>query len=146
MLRLFSVVALALITVAIPVRAAGINILAFGDSLTAGFGLPPDDAFPVKLEAALKAKGHDARVINAGVSGDTSTAGRDRLDWVLTGDVTAVIVALGANHALRCIAPKGTEKAASEILARLKTRYLSVLLAGRQVSGRIGPCYFVPFK
>ena len=145
MLRLFSVVALALITAAIPVRAAGINILAFGDSLTAGFGLPPDDAFPVKLEAALRAKGHDVRVINAGVSGDTSTAGRDRLDWVLTGDVNAVIVELGANDALRGIDPKGTEKALSDTLAALKTRHLPVLLAGMKAPRNLGPDYVERF-
>ena len=77
------------------------TILALGDSLTAGYGLQPSDAFPVKLEAALKASGHDVTVINAGVSGDTTLDGLTRLDWSLSEDVDAVIVELGANDALR---------------------------------------------
>src|SRR5437868_6610943 len=145
MLRLFPVVALVVMTAAFPANAATLNILAFGDSLTAGFGLSPGDAFPVKLEAALKAKGHDVRVINAGVSGDTSTAGRDRLDWVLTDDVNAVIVELGANDALRGIDPKGTEKALSDILARLRTRHLPALLAGMRAPRNLGPDYVERF-
>ena len=75
-----------------------------GDSLTAGYGLQPSDAFPVKLEAALKAKGHDVKVVNAGVSGDTALDGFSRLDWSLSEDVDAVIVELGANDALRGLA------------------------------------------
>jgi len=126
---------------ALPAGAATLNILALGDSLTAGYGLAPDDAFPVKLETALKAKGEDVRVINGGVSGDTSTAGRDRLDWVLSDDVNAVVVELGANDALRGIEPKGTEAALSDILTALKARRLPALLAGMEAPRNLGPDY-----
>ena|SRR5438105_3995936 len=145
MLRLISVVALAWILAALPLRAASFNILALGDSLTAGFGLPPDNAFPVKLESALKSEGLDARVINGGVSGDTSSDGRDRLDWVLTGDVDAVIVELGANDALRGIDPGGTEAALADILARLGARRLPALLAGMRAPRNLGPDYVERF-
>jgi len=145
MLRLISVVALAWILAALPLRAASFNILALGDSLTAGFGLPPDNAFPVKLESALKSEGLDARVIDGGVSGDTSSDGRDRLDWVLTGDVDAVIVELGANDALRGIDPGGTEAALADILARLGARRLPALLAGMRAPRNLGPDYVERF-
>jgi acyl-CoA thioesterase I len=144
MLRLFSAVCL-LILAALPAGADTINILAFGDSLTAGFGVAPDDAFPVKLEAALKAKGHDVRIINGGVSGDTSTAGRDRLDWVLTPEVKAVIVELGANDALRGIKPSDTQKALSDVLTTLNARRLPVLLAGMKAPRNLGPDYVEAF-
>ena len=81
--------------------AQTVTLLALGDSLTAGYGLQPSDAFPVKLEAALKARGHDVKVINAGVAGDTALDGASRLDWALSDDVDAVIVEFGANDALR---------------------------------------------
>src|SRR6266542_4354676 len=145
MLRLVSVVAFLLIIAALPAAAAGIVVLAFGDSLTAGLGVAPDDAFPVKLEAALKAKGHDVRVINAGVSGDTAAAGRDRLDWVLSDDVSAVIVELGANDALRGVDPEGTKAALSDILAKLRSRKLPVLLAGMRAPRNLGPDYVERF-
>jgi acyl-CoA thioesterase-1 len=118
-----------------------ITILAFGDSLTAGLGVDPESAFPAKLEAALKARGHNVRVINAGVSGDTAAAGRDRLDWVLTDDVDAVIVELGANDALRGIAPAETRIALNAILEALKQRNLPVLLAGMLAPRNLGPDY-----
>jgi acyl-CoA thioesterase-1 len=145
MVRLISVVVLALVMAALPAGAATTNILAFGDSLTAGLGVAPDDAFPVKLEAALRAKGHDVRVINGGVSGDTSSAGRERLDWVLGDDVDVVIVELGANDALRGIDPKGTDAALADILARLASRKLPVLLAGMRAPRNLGPDYVEHF-
>lgn len=118
-----------------------VTILAFGDSLTAGLGVDPQSAFPAKLEEALKARGHDVRVINAGVSGDTAAAGRDRLDWVLTDDIDAVIVELGANDALRGIAPAETRTALTAILETLKQRNLPVLLAGMLAPRNLGPDY-----
>lgn len=118
-----------------------VTILAFGDSLTAGLGVDPQSAFPTKLEEALKARGHDVRVINAGVSGDTAAAGRDRLDWVLTDDIDAVIVELGANDALRGIAPAETRTALTAILEMLKQRNLPVLLAGMLAPRNLGPDY-----
>ena len=104
------------------VRAETISILALGDSLTAGYGLDPPQAFPVKLEAALKAKGHDVVIVNAGVSGDTASQGAARLDWSLTDDVDAVIVELGANDALRGLPPEQAEAALDEILTSSKPR------------------------
>jgi acyl-CoA thioesterase-1 len=143
--RLLSVVLLALLMAVVPAKAATVTILALGDSLTAGYGLPPDDAFPVKLEAALKAKGHDVRVVNAGVSGDTSAAGRDRLDWVLTDDVDAVIVELGANDALRGIPANDTQDALKTVLLKLKDSKRTVLLAGMKAPRNLGPDYVEHF-
>jgi len=140
MLR-FLLLALFLV-IAVPAHADDeITILAFGDSLTAGLGVDPQSAFPAKLEAALKTRGHNVRVINAGVSGDTASAGRDRLDWVLTEDVDAVIVELGANDALRGIAPAETRIALAAILETLKQRNLPVLLAGMLAPRNLGPDY-----
>jgi acyl-CoA thioesterase I len=124
---------------------AMITILAFGDSLTAGYGLDPDEAFPVRLEAVLNAKGHKVRVINAGVSGDTSAAGRDRLDWALSDDVDAVIVELGANDALRGMSPDQTRAALSAILATLKARKIPTLVAGMMAPRNLGPDYAAAF-
>jgi acyl-CoA thioesterase I len=128
-----------------PVKAEPITILALGDSLTAGYGLAPEDAFPVKLEAALKAKGHDVRIVNAGVSGDTASAGRDRLDWALTDDVDAVVVELGANDALRGMDPKLTRIALEDILRKLQAHNLPVLLAGMKAPRNLGPEYAASF-
>lgn len=124
-----------------PVQAQSLRILALGDSLTAGLGVDPADAFPAKLEAALKARGHDIVIANAGVSGDTSTAGAERLDWALADPVDAVILELGANDALRGIDPDQTEKALDRILAELKSRKLPVLFAGMLAPRNLGPDY-----
>jgi acyl-CoA thioesterase-1 len=145
MRRLFSVALLMLLMATIPAGASTINILALGDSLTAGFGLGPDDAFPSQLEAALKVRGHDVRIINAGVSGDTAGAARDRLDWVLTDDVSAVILELGANDALRGIDPEQTKAAISAILGKLAARKLPVLLAGMRAPRNLGPDFAARF-
>jgi acyl-CoA thioesterase I len=126
-------------------RAETITILALGDSLTAGLGLDPGQAFPARLEAALKAKGHDVAVQNAGVSGDTSSAGRDRLGWALTDDIDAVIVELGANDALRGIDPAETRKALEAILSELDARKLPVLIAGMRAPINLGPDYAAKF-
>lgn len=124
-----------------PLQAQSLRILALGDSLTAGLGVDPADAFPAKLEAALKARGHDIVITNAGVSGDTSTAGAERLDWALGDPVDAVIVELGANDALRGIDPEQTEKALDRILVELKARKLPVLFAGMLAPRNLGPDY-----
>lgn len=122
-------------------EAKPITILALGDSLTAGFGLQPSDAFPVKLEAALRNKGHDVAVVNAGVSGDTALDGASRLNWALSEDVSAVIVELGANDALRGLPPGQAEQALDDILTRLKSRGLPVLLAGMRAPPNLGVEY-----
>lgn len=139
---------LALILLLSPLPAIAqetVTILAFGDSLTAGLGVDPQSAFPAKLEEALKAREHNVRVINAGVSGDTTAAGRDRLDWVLTDDIDAVIVELGANDALRGMAPAQTRTALTAILEALKQRNLPVLLAGMLAPRNLGPDYAASF-
>lgn len=125
--------------------AQPVTILVLGDSLTAGLGLPAPDAFPSKLETALRAKGHDVRVVNAGVSGDTSSDGRDRLDWALDGSVNAVIVELGANDALRGVRPEDTRRALDDILATLQSRKLPVLVAGMKAPRNLGPQYTAAF-
>src|SRR5262245_18574074 len=102
----------ALLTAAFVMPAAAqdrpVKIVALGDSLTAGFGLAAGDAFPVKLQRALKAKGIEVEIVNAGVSGDTATGGLERLDWAVTPDTDAVIVELGANDMLRGVDPRVT--------------------------------------
>ena len=145
MLRFLSVLVFTLWMAALPSAAATITILAVGDSLTAGLGVAPVDAFPAKLEAALKARGHDVRVQNAGVSGDTSTAAQERLSWVLTDDVGAVIVELGANDALRGIDPMNTDAALAAILTELASRRLPVLFAGMRAPPNLGNDYIKRF-
>lgn len=124
-----------------PLQAQTLHVLAFGDSLTAGLGVDPGQAFPVRLEAALKAKGHDVVITNAGVSGDTASAGADRLDWSLTPEINAVIVELGANDALRGIDPAETEKALDGILSTLQGRKLPVLFIGMLAPRNLGADY-----
>jgi acyl-CoA thioesterase I len=140
-----SVVLVALIFMVFPVSAETKRILALGDSLTAGFGLAPDQAFPVKLEAALKAKGHDVVIVNAGVSGDTIAQGEARLDWALGEPADAVIVELGANDALRGLDPAQAEAALARILETLQKRNLPVLIAGMKAPPNLGPEYLAKF-
>ena len=121
------------------------KIVAFGDSLTAGLGLPAQDAFPAKLQAALKAKGIDATVANAGVSGDTAAGGLERLDWSVPGDTDAVILELGANDALRGLEPALAQKALNAILDKLAGRHVPVLLAGMKAPRNLGSNYTAKF-
>ena len=121
------------------------KIVALGDSLTAGLGLPAQDAFPAKLRAALKAKGIDTTVANAGVSGDTAAGGLERLDWSVPGDTDAVILELGANDALRGLEPALTQKALNAILDKLAGRHVPVLLAGMKAPPNLGPDYTAKF-
>jgi len=127
-------------------QARPVAIVALGDSLTAGYQLPPGDAFPVKLQAALKARGLDVTVENAGVSGDTSTGGLERLDWAVGDGVDAVILKLGANDALRGIDPAVTRRNLDEILARLKARGIAVLLTGMLAPPNMGPQFAAAFN
>lgn len=124
---------------------APVKIVALGDSLSAGYGLPGQDAFPAKLAAALKAKGIAVDIINAGVSGDTASGGLGRLDWSVPDGTDAVIVELGANDALRGIDPKVTRTALDTILGKLKARKMAVLLAGMQAPRNMGPDYVRDF-
>ncbi len=127
------------------VLAGTLTVLVLGDSLSAGYGLDPSEAFTVKLEEALRAKGHDVKVVNAGVSGDTAAAGLARLDWSLEGSVDAVIVELGANDALRGLPVPQAEQALDQILVKLGERKLPVLLAGMQAPRNMGAEYAAAF-
>ena len=144
MLKLFTALALLALT-AVGAAAAPVTILALGDSLTAGLGVGPAEAFPVRLEAALQAKGHDVKVINAGVSGDTAADGAARLDWALAEPVNAVIVELGANDALRGLPVAQAEQALDRLLAALAAKKLPVLLAGMRAPPNMGPEYQAAF-
>jgi acyl-CoA thioesterase I len=146
-LRLSAV--LATVSFALPLAGQAqtrpIRIAAFGDSLSAGYGLPQRAAFFAVLERELKAKGLNVVVENAAVSGDTSSAGRDRLDWSIQDGTELVIVELGANDALRGIDPKITEGALDAILARLKERGMAAVLAGMRAPPNNGPEYVKAF-
>ena len=115
-----------------------IKIVALGDSLTAGYNLPASAAFPVRLERALRAKGHVVEVANAGVSGDTASGGLARLDWSVPDGTAAVIVELGANDMLRGIDSKVTQRAIEEIVRRLTERRIAVLIAGMRAIPNLG--------
>ena len=119
---------------------------AFGDSLSAGYGLPESEAFPARLEAALRETGTTVRVINAGVSGDTSAGGRARLNWLLADGPDAVIVELGANDALRGVDPKETRGNLSTILETLNERGVRVLLTGMMAPPNLGDRYAKTFN
>lgn len=122
-----------------------LKIVALGDSLTAGFGLPAEATFPARLTAALKAKGIAASVVNAGVSGDTASGGLGRLDWSVPQGTEAVILELGANDALRGIDPTVTKTALDTIIRKLKDRHIAVLLAGMRAPRNLGPDYVSAF-
>lgn len=128
-----------------PARAEPLVIAAFGDSLSAGYQLAPEDAFPAQLERALKARGHDVRVLNASVSGDTTTSGLARLDWSLGEEVDAAIVELGANDALRGLPVDVTRENLEAIVGRLKERGITVLLAGMRAPRNMGEDYAEAF-
>ena len=114
-----------------PDRSAQQKIIAFGDSLTAGFGIPQDEAYPAALQAILDAEGYPYEVINAGVSGETSAGGIRRLDWVLEErDVAVFILELGANDGLRGLRPSEMKKNLNTIIDAAESRRIPVLLAG----------------
>ncbi|MFZ1109995.1 MAG: arylesterase [Rhodomicrobium sp.] len=123
-----------------------IVILAFGDSLMAGYQIPIGKAFPAQLEAALKAKGYPVRVINSGVSGDTAADALARLDWSLNEKIDGAIVELGANDALRGLDPKATEPSLDEILKALKARGVELLVAGFEAPRNWGKDYDDAFR
>lgn len=118
-----------------------VNIVVLGDSLSAGLGLPVEDAFPAKLAEALKAKGVAVTITNAGVSGDTASGGLGRLDWSVPAGTDAVIVELGANDALRGLDPGLTKTALDTILRKLAARHIAVLLAGMRAPPNMGAEY-----
>ena len=125
--------------------AEPVSIVALGDSLAAGYGLPPGQSFPEQLEQALRARGHDVTVANAGVSGDTASDGLARLEWSVPAEADAVIVELGANDALRGIDPSVTRTALVGILEKLRGRAQPVLLAGMLAPRNLGTEYAAEF-
>ncbi|MGE5270767.1 MAG: arylesterase [Thiohalocapsa sp.] len=139
-------VLLAGIAAATPAPARGIQILAFGDSLTAGFGLPAGDAFPAQLEARLKAEGIDARLVNASVSGDTTAGGLARLDWSLAGKPGLVILELGANDGLRGIDPKLVRANLDAMITKIQASGAKLLLTGMRPLANWGQDYQREFE
>lgn len=121
--------------------ARPIHIVAFGDSLTSGYGLRQSQAFPVQLQKELRARGHDVVIGNAGVAGDTTAAALSRFDWAIDGETDAVILELGANDALRGIDPKTTRANLQQILAKLQARSIPVLLTGMRSPANWGDTY-----
>ncbi len=138
---IFNVLALCLLLFAAPASAEGLRIVALGDSLTAGYGLPEHESFTVRLQKRLRALGHDVAVHNAGVSGDTTAGGLARLDWALGGQVDLVLVELGANDGLRGIDPAETRRNLDAILTKLAERDLPVLLTGMLAPPNLGTEY-----
>jgi acyl-CoA thioesterase-1 len=122
-----------------------IKLVVLGDSLSAGHGLPAEAAFPVRLQKALKDKGIEVDMVNAGVSGDTTSGGLARLDWSIPEGTGAVILELGANDALRGINPKIPRAALEQILTRLKARNIAVLLCGMLAPRNYGTDYSAQF-
>jgi acyl-CoA thioesterase I len=122
-----------------------VKIVALGDSLTAGLGLPAASAFPARLAEALKAKAIAVTIANAGVSGDTASGGLGRLDWSVPDGTDAVILELGANDALRGLDPNLTKAALETILRKLEDRHIVVLLAGIRAPRNMGPDYVRDF-
>jgi acyl-CoA thioesterase I len=147
-LRAVALILLAVTLLSVPpgeARGDGV-VVALGDSLTAGFGVAADEAFPARLEARLKAEGYPYRVVNAGVSGDTTAGGLRRVDWVLRASPEIVIVALGANDGLRGQDPKMTRANLEEIVTRLQAAGARVLLAGMRLPPNYGDEYTKEFE
>lgn len=136
---------LAMIAISNAQDESDITILAFGDSLIAGYGLEAEYSFPSRLEAALRARGFSVRVINAGLSGDTTGGGLDRLDWVLSEEIEAVILELGANDALRGLSPQQAKKNLAAMIEKLQTHDLPILLAGMRAPLNLGIKYISAF-
>ena len=123
-----------------------VRVVVLGDSLTAGYELSPEDAFPSQLQRVLLDRGHQVVVVNAGVSGDTSSGGLSRLNWAVADGTDLVIVELGANDALRGVPPENTSSALRQIITRLKARGMTVLLAGMRAPPNMGPDYEAEFN
>jgi acyl-CoA thioesterase-1 len=133
-------------TVLAQAQAKPVKMVVLGDSLSAGLGLSASAAFPARLQKSLETKGIKVDMINAGVSGDTSSGGRDRLDWSVPEGTEAVILELGANDALRGTDPAVTRAALSDILTRLKARKIAVLMCGMLAPPNYGSDYAARFN
>ncbi|MCV0394435.1 MAG: arylesterase [Rhizobiaceae bacterium] len=146
LIRLVAITVLSTAWFAAPALAEPYRIVGFGDSLMAGYELAPGESFPEQLQAALRDRGHDVVVENAGVSGDTTTGGLSRLDWSVPEGTDLVILELGANDMLRGISPEVTEKNLDEMLERLDDRGIDVLLAGMMAAPNLGRDYADAFN
>jgi acyl-CoA thioesterase I len=129
-----------------PAFAAPLRLLVLGDSLSAGYGLPHDDGFEVQLQQALHAHGYDVSIIDGAVSGDTTSGGRSRLDWVLADGADAAIVELGANDGLRGVDPKDMDANLTAILDTLAAKHIPVLLEGMYAPPNLGADYERAFR
>jgi acyl-CoA thioesterase-1 len=145
MRRLAALLAMLFTLAAGPATAEPVTLVVLGDSLTAGYGLPPGTGFPARLQAALGKRGRDVTVVDAGVSGDTTAGALSRLDWSVGTDARAVIVELGGNDALRGIDPERTRHNLDRIVARLTERGLPVLIAGMRAPPNMGEAYAAAF-
>ena len=125
----------------LPLAAEPVTIAALGDSLTQGYGLPPEKGFVSQLENWLKSRGSEVNIMNAGVSGDTTAGGLARADWTMTPDVDAMILALGGNDLLRGLPPEESRANLDGILARAREKNVPVLLVGLRAPGNYGPDY-----
>jgi acyl-CoA thioesterase-1 len=143
----FIVICSALLSATV-VQAQGrtLQLVGFGDSLMAGYQLPPTDSYTAQLETALKAKGVDVTITNAGVSGDTSSGGLARAEWSVPDGTDGVILELGANDALRGISPDDTEKNLDTMITGFKTRNIPVLLVGIMAPPNMGDDYAQKFN
>jgi len=143
--RLCKLAAAAFLALALPAAAEVPEVLAFGDSLTQGYGLMPGEGLVPQLQGWLAAQGTEVQVVNAGVSGDTTAGGRARIDWSLTPSIDAVIVELGGNDLLRGLPPAAARANLDAILATVTARGLPVLLVGLPAPGNYGPAYKAEF-
>ena len=143
----FIVICSALLSATV-VQAQGrtLQLVGFGDSLMAGYQLPPTDSYTAQLETGLKAKGVDVTITNAGVSGDTSSGGLARAEWSVPQGTDGVILELGANDALRGISPDDTEKNLETMITGFKTRNIPVLLVGIMAPPNMGDDYAKKFN
>jgi acyl-CoA thioesterase-1 len=130
---------------ALPAQAEPLTLVALGDSLTAGYGLPPDQGLVPQLQSWLAAQGAEVTVVNAGVSGDTTAGGLSRLDWSLTPETDALMVTLGGNDMLRGLPPEAARANLSAILEGAKTKGLPVFLVGMEAPGNYGAEYKAAF-
>ncbi|MGA8171259.1 MAG: arylesterase [Methylocystis sp.] len=129
------------LSLCVPAHAEPLRVLAFGDSLTAGHGLSAEEAFPAQLERRLRADGFDVKVVNAGVSGETTAGGLARADFALGEGADLVILELGANDMLRGVDPKLTSANLEKLVAAIEARKAAIVLAGMVASGNFGPDY-----
>ena len=146
LLRAFTAAGLVWAGSILAATAEPVEIVGFGDSLMAGYQLDAGQSFPEKLEAALRERGRDVTVVNAGVSGDTTSGGLSRLDWSVPDGTDLVVLELGANDMLRGISPEITERNLDAMITRLKERGIAVLLAGMVAAPNLGDDFGATFN